>query len=163
MSSSLWPYGPYSCRLLCPWNSPGKNTRVGSHALLQEIFPTKGSNLCLLHCRRIPYHLIHQGKPKILYILLQIMGAWLFPNLKFKSDNNKITKLPEMWLELWSFQLRGRTRTESPDMTCSVPCNRILVTVWFCSAHYRKVKLPYKFLQIPRWVAKGKRWSPASK
>ena len=30
-------------RLLCPWNSPGKNTRVGSHALLQEIFPTQGS------------------------------------------------------------------------------------------------------------------------
>ena len=68
-----------------------------------------------------------------------------------------------MQLELWSFQLRGRTRTESPDMTCSVPCNCVLVSVWFCSAHYRKVKLPYTFLQIPREVAKGKRWSPGSK
>ena len=27
-------------RLLCPWDSPGKNTGVGCHALLQEIFPT---------------------------------------------------------------------------------------------------------------------------
>ena len=27
-----------------PWNSPGKNTGVGWHFLLQEIFPTQGSN-----------------------------------------------------------------------------------------------------------------------
>ena len=35
-----------------PWDSPGKNTRVGCHALLQGIFLTQGSNqhlLCLLH------------------------------------------------------------------------------------------------------------------
>ena len=31
----------------CPWDSPGKNSGVGSHALLQGIFPTQGSNLCL--------------------------------------------------------------------------------------------------------------------
>ena len=39
-------------RLLCPWDSPGKNTGVGCHALPQGIFPTQGSNLsllCLLH------------------------------------------------------------------------------------------------------------------
>ena len=34
--------------LLCPWDSPGKNTGVGCHALLQGIFPTQGSNPCLL-------------------------------------------------------------------------------------------------------------------
>ena len=34
-------------RLLCPWNFSGKNTGVGCHALLQEIFPTQGSNPCL--------------------------------------------------------------------------------------------------------------------
>ena len=27
-------------RLLCPWNFPGKNTGLGSHFLLQEIFPS---------------------------------------------------------------------------------------------------------------------------
>ena len=36
-------------RLLCPWNSLGKNTGVGCHFLLQGIFPTQGLNLCLLH------------------------------------------------------------------------------------------------------------------
>ena len=34
-------------RLPCPWDSPGKNTRVGCRALLQGLFPTQGSNLTL--------------------------------------------------------------------------------------------------------------------
>ena len=38
-------------------DSPGKNTGVGSHALLQGIFPTQGLNPGLPHCRRILYHL----------------------------------------------------------------------------------------------------------
>ena len=37
-------------------DSPGKNTEVGSHSLLQGIFPTQGLNLCLLLGRQIPYH-----------------------------------------------------------------------------------------------------------
>ena len=41
-------HDPMDCRLLCPWDSPGKNTRVGGHFLLQEIFPTQGLNPCLL-------------------------------------------------------------------------------------------------------------------
>ena len=35
-------------RLLCPWDSPGKNTGEGFHFLLQGIFLTQGSNPCLL-------------------------------------------------------------------------------------------------------------------
>ena len=38
-------------------DSPGKNTGVDCHALLQGIFPTQGSNPGLPHCRRILYHL----------------------------------------------------------------------------------------------------------
>ena len=37
-------------RLLCPWNSPGRNTGVVCHFLLQGIFPTQGLNPGLLHC-----------------------------------------------------------------------------------------------------------------
>ena len=37
-----------SSRLLCPWDFPGQNTGVGCYFLLQGIFPTQGSNLCLL-------------------------------------------------------------------------------------------------------------------
>ena len=46
-------------RLLCPLDSPGKNTGVGCHALLQGIFLTEGLNrrfLCLKHCRQVLYH-----------------------------------------------------------------------------------------------------------
>ena len=39
------------------WDSLGKNTGVGCHALLLGIFPTQGSNLGLLHRRQILYHL----------------------------------------------------------------------------------------------------------
>ena len=48
ISNSLWPYGQQPARLLCPWDSPGKISGVGCHALLQEIFLTQGSNSCLL-------------------------------------------------------------------------------------------------------------------
>ena len=39
--AKLWIVSP---RLLCPWDSLGKNTGVGCHALLQGIFPTPASN-----------------------------------------------------------------------------------------------------------------------
>ena len=67
-----------SCPTLCdPMNcsppgssvhgdSPGKNTGVGSQALLQGIFPTQGQNPGLQHWRQILYYLSHQGSPRIL-------------------------------------------------------------------------------------------------
>ena len=41
--------------------TPGKNP-AGCHALFQGIFPTQGSNLCLLHCRQILYRLSYEGR-----------------------------------------------------------------------------------------------------
>ena len=61
VSDSLWPHRPYSS-----WNSPGQNTGVDSLSLLQQIFPTQGLNLGLLHCRWILHQLSHQGCPRIL-------------------------------------------------------------------------------------------------
>ena len=57
MSNSLRPHS-YS-----PWTSLGQNTEVGSHSLLQGIFPTRGSNPSLPDCRRILYQLGHRGSP----------------------------------------------------------------------------------------------------
>ena len=45
---------------------------MGSHSLLQGIFPTQGSNPGLPHCSRILYQLGHQGSPRILSLLQQI-------------------------------------------------------------------------------------------
>ena len=57
---------PMDCSLpvLCPWDSPGKNFGVGCHALLQGIFPTQGSNSCLLHWQAGSLPLAPPGKPK---------------------------------------------------------------------------------------------------
>ena len=48
ISDSVRHYGSQSSRLLCTWDSPGKNTGVDCHALLQGIFPTQRSNRRLL-------------------------------------------------------------------------------------------------------------------
>ena len=56
MSNPFPPLGLYAARLLSLWDFPGKNTGVGCHFLSQGIFPTQGSNLHLLHRRRILDH-----------------------------------------------------------------------------------------------------------
>ena len=66
MSDSLQPYRLYPARLLCAWDSPGKNTGVGCHALLQWIFLTQGLNpplLSLLHWQMVSLPLAPPGKP----------------------------------------------------------------------------------------------------
>ena len=78
MHHSLFSHSPIesesqvvqSCPTLCdPVNCspPGssvqdKNTGVGCHFLLQGIFLTQGSNLGLLYCMQILYHLSPSGK-----------------------------------------------------------------------------------------------------
>ena len=66
VSNSVQPCGLQPTRLLCPRDSPGKNTGGGCHALIQGIFLTQASNPGLPHCRKILYHLSHQGSPRIL-------------------------------------------------------------------------------------------------
>ena len=58
MSDSVQRYGLQPSRLLCLWDSPGKNTGVGCCTLLQGIEPSQGSNshlLQLLNCKWILY------------------------------------------------------------------------------------------------------------
>ena len=55
VSNSLQPHGFQATRLLCPWDSPGQNTGVGCHFLLQLITydhllitsPCYSSELCV--------------------------------------------------------------------------------------------------------------------
>ena len=62
---TLQPYGLWPSRLLCPWDSPGKDTGVGCHSLHQRNFPTQGSNPGLLHHRQVLYCLSYR---EVLYI-----------------------------------------------------------------------------------------------
>ena len=71
-------------RLLCPWDSPGKNTGVGFHPLLQGTLPTQGSKIQISHIspcngRQILYHLSHLGSTywglnKGLFVLVVVVG-----------------------------------------------------------------------------------------
>ena len=65
-SHSVVPKSLQGHRLYSPWNSPGQKTAVGSHSLLQQIFPTQGLNPGLPHWKQILYQLSHQGSPRIL-------------------------------------------------------------------------------------------------
>ena len=57
---------------LCPWDSPGKNTGVGCHFLLQGIFRTQGLNPRLLHWQADFLPLSHLGSlsVRVLYAYL---------------------------------------------------------------------------------------------
>ena len=61
--NSSQSHGLQPIRLLCPWDLPGKDTRVGSHFLLQGISLTQGLNSCLLHWQVKSLLLSHQGSP----------------------------------------------------------------------------------------------------
>ena len=61
MSNSLQPHGLYS-----PCNSPGQNTGVDSHSLLQGSSQPRGQRELSCICRQILYQSSHQGSPRIL-------------------------------------------------------------------------------------------------
>ena len=61
MSDCMQPHGLQPARLLCLWDSPGKNTGVVCHFLLQGIFPIQGFSLCLLHWQMDSLPLSHLG------------------------------------------------------------------------------------------------------
>ena len=78
----LWSRGLYPARLLCPWDSPGKNAGVGCHALLQGIFPTQGENLGLLHCGQI-FFTSWATREVLQY--LKIINCFIFKSIKMTS------------------------------------------------------------------------------
>ena len=76
---TLGRHGLLPSRLLCPWNFPGKNTRVSCHFLLQGIVPTLGSNLCLLrllHWQADSLPLWSLGKPHLIIVLFKTGRIW---------------------------------------------------------------------------------------
>ena len=84
MSDSVQPYERQPTRFLCPWDSPGKNTGVGCHALLQGILLTQGSNPHPLHCRWILY----QGSPSIFLLLLKLEMLTVLTYFKLPRQEN---------------------------------------------------------------------------
>ena len=91
---TLQPYGLQPARLLCAWDSPGRNTGAGCHSLFQAVFLTQGLNLRLLrlpHCRLTLYPWPH---------LLRYVT--LIPSTEQTGNKGLMTPTLEMR------QLRGR-------------------------------------------------------
>ena len=65
VSDSLWPLDHSQSGFSVHGDSPSKNTWVGWHSLLCNIFLIRGLNPGLLHCKQILYHLSHQESPYI--------------------------------------------------------------------------------------------------
>jgi len=64
MSDSVRPHRQQPTRLPRPWDSQGKNTGVGCHFLLQEVFPIQGLNI---YIEADSLLLSHQGNPMECY------------------------------------------------------------------------------------------------
>ena len=85
----------YSCQAPLFMESPGKNTGVGCYVLFQGIFPTKGLNSGLPHCRRILYHLSHKGSPRILeWVAYPFSRGSSQPRIEPRSPTLQADSLP---------------------------------------------------------------------
>ena len=79
----------------------GKNTRVGWHCLLQRTFLTQGSNLGLLHCRQILYHMSYREVPIFWYTFFKhvqyCLNLFYRVTVRFKWDSTRtLIKAVEM-------------------------------------------------------------------
>ena len=77
MSYSWRPHGLQPTSLLCLWDFSGKTSGVGSHFLLQGLFPTQGLNLHLLHLQVGSLTLSHHGSPFLIHQLIKIQTQHL--------------------------------------------------------------------------------------
>ena len=102
-------------------DSPGKNNRVGIHALLQGIFPTQGLDPGLPHSRRILYHLSHQVSPTEYYpalkrneVLIHVT-TWVSPKGLMPRERSQIQKsinhaIPFIWMSRIGKSTETRSR-----------------------------------------------------
>ena len=121
---------PMDCSLLdsCPWDSPGKNTGVGSHSLLLRIFLAQEWNLGLLHCRQILYQLSHQGR----FLKLSRKGFTRYLTLgKLKGGRRRGRQGTDGWMASLTQRTRvwGNSRswwwTGRPHMLQSMGSQRV--------------------------------------
>ena len=108
--------------LLCPWDFPGKNSRVGCHFLFQGIFPTQGSNsslLLLLHWQADSLPLSHLGS----------LYGYTIIHLLTKVRLVKVMVLAVVMYgcESWTIKKVERQRTDAFELWC---WRRLLRVPW---------------------------------
>ena len=134
VSDSLQPHGLKPTRLLRPWDFPGKNTGVGCHFLLQDIFLTQGLNPGLPHCRQTLYCLSHQGS---------LIRPLMWGLIHIKSP------IPKTWLcfSHWTLIVHCPTLPDDLWACCSGPWLPFLWTTSSCPGHcWRQVDVQWCWL-----------------
>ena len=122
MFNSLQPRGLWPTRLLRPWDSPGKNTGVVCHFLLQGIFLTQGSNphlLWLLHWQAGSLPLSHLGSRKL--------QLWAGGGGRSPTENRSSSPMQEARNRAESFTIQALTFLFQASSPCSVRCDRGLL------------------------------------
>ena len=108
--SSVQLCNPMDCRLLCLWNSPGKNTGVGCHVLLQGIFLTQGSNPSLLHWQVLnAFHVVNfQSARKHRSSSIHCPCTYTHPQHTHTSTQRERADMPKYQLDMGeSVELTG--------------------------------------------------------
>ena len=115
-------------RFLCPWDSPGKNTAVGCHAILQGIFPTHGWNpclLCFLHWQEGSLPLAAPGKP--IYQLWGVSKMWVLGRSVITTPFNEF--LVRQVIRIWCHKLSDLRETLRLEKWFKTNWNAIADTV----------------------------------
>ena len=76
VSGSLWPHGLSLPRLLCPRNSPGKNTGVGSHCLLQGIFLTQDQIQICIASEFLTIWVTREAQFSHMWVFFVLLNIW---------------------------------------------------------------------------------------
>ena len=107
--SHVWLLRPHElgpARLLCPWNSTGKNTGLVCHFLLQGVFPTQDSNPGLLHSRQILYQLSCEGSSSVHGIFQARILEWVAVPFSSRSsqprDQTQVSCIAGRFFTIWA-------------------------------------------------------------
>ena len=112
-------------RLLCPGNSPGQNTGVGSHSLLQGIFPTQDRAQVSCIADGFFTAWATQGSPRIL--------AWVaYPfsrEFSWPRDQTRVSCIASRFFTSWA----TREYNLSKILTPYTVCLKIILCKYYCN------------------------------
>ena len=112
VSDSLWPYEQEPTRLLCPWDSPGKNTGVGCHFHLQPQSTVR-------------FQLHHQSGKKEEESTLPVVSDKELPWIKPLCDPLVASQV-NPWPGLWGPERRGHNKAAM----ATLPWRACVLRVW---------------------------------
>ena len=141
VSESLLLHGLQPSRFLCPWNSPGKSTGVGSHSLLQGIFLTQGSNESPALAGRF-FNLSYQGNPPGLDLCVNVIHTLCGVYVHAKSLQSCLTLCDPMDCSLPVSSVRGvhQARILSGHVVISTLCHTMSLFFKIHAAVTNKIK-----------------------